>query len=432
MCLKIRLDAIYLCQQFAFVVFVAGAVVSSYGEAVVGDVPGVLLFQHGPQVFVEGKAAHEAVAPFDVDVNVGEGFKRFWYGPGLFVVGVFEQFYPEAEAAYFHGIGIEVHAEKAAFDEGLFFVKECLLHSLAVAHAGAVGKEFVSEPPLYVKFVVGHFHAHGQAVAIAVAEDAEFAFDGQQFVEGRHEEVPGTYCGIANFEAVDEGVGLLKVGGAVFGVEVVAQVVEAVEVEVVKMAAVAEFLHHGAAEGFATNVHGDEAGRKKSAVLIAVDFFKNEAQHRCIDEGFVVFANTFGTFRREIVGIEEGEEVFQHRHRTGAAAAFVVFEHRAREKRQLEAVFHAVDADGFAFQAGDLKERAVEIGHPAEALAGIIGAFGGLFGQHLEEEFVDFVVVFDEAAVEEAVGGVAVVVLEQLRFQQFEKKNSVYPSDREF
>jgi hypothetical protein len=40
-------------------------------------------------------------------------------------------------------------------------------------------------------------------------------------------------------------------------------------------------------------------GREKRTVLVAVDLFENQAQHRGIDQGFVVFLYLFASFAAE-------------------------------------------------------------------------------------------------------------------------------------
>ena len=67
-------------------------------------------------------------------------------------------------------------------------------------------------------------------------------------------------------------------------------------------------LHHGAADGLAADVHGDEAGSEEGAVLVAVDLLEDQPQHRGVDDALVLFLYLGASLAAEIVGVQKFEE----------------------------------------------------------------------------------------------------------------------------
>ena len=88
------------------------AVALFFGTQVVGNHVAVL---HG--VFGE-----QAVADLDVDVDIRERFEPRVSAFGG-VVGVFQEFNPQTQTADVYGVRIQIHAEKAIFDDVLFLVE---------------------------------------------------------------------------------------------------------------------------------------------------------------------------------------------------------------------------------------------------------------------------------------------------------------------
>ena len=85
-----------------------------------------------------------------------------------FVVRVFQKLDPQAQAANFDGVGIDVHPEEAVFDDGLLFVEEGFLYALAFFALRVVFKQFAFLVG-HDQFVVDHFHViFLQAPAVAV------------------------------------------------------------------------------------------------------------------------------------------------------------------------------------------------------------------------------------------------------------------------
>src|SRR5690554_580876 len=77
--------------------------------------------------------------------------------PRLYIICAFQKLNPQAQTAYFYGIGVYVHTKKAILNDGLLFVKEGFLYALTLLAGGIVFKElalFVG----YGEFVIYHLH----------------------------------------------------------------------------------------------------------------------------------------------------------------------------------------------------------------------------------------------------------------------------------
>ena len=176
---KIAFYLINQSNQAQFDLPVGGAVVIAH-ETLVGRNVVFEAFQRPAQVGVEGEAAHERIALFDIDINIRQRFQFAAFG----VIRVFQQFDPEAKPADFHGIGVDVHPEQAIFDDALFFPKQRLLDALVFLQSPAL-PELIAEKPLFVRydqFVVFHPGLHRQAHAALVGQNAQFRFDGNDFI----------------------------------------------------------------------------------------------------------------------------------------------------------------------------------------------------------------------------------------------------------
>ena len=330
-----------------------------------------------------------------------------------------EEFYPEAEAADFHRIGVQVHAKETVFYEDLLFLEEGFLDAGAFSEAGVVFKGVavgVGDDEL----VVGDFDVAG----FQAGEDAELVLDGDEFVEGGDKEVARADGGVANAQGVEDAVGP---GGVVEVVEFVAQFGEGAATPVFGGV---EFLEDGAAEGFAADIHGDVAGGEEGAVLVAVDFFKDEAEDGGVDEGFAGFFHFVARLGAEVVGVEEVEEVGEGGGGAGAFAALGVAEDGFGEEGEGFLVAEGVDEDAVVFDLGLLEEGGVEVGDVRERSAELGGAVRGGNGEDFEEEGVEGAVVLDFRGSEEGFG--VFVPDADLAFEEFEEEDAVEPGDDEF
>lgn len=242
--------------HFVFLRLAGGVVVGGDGDAVGGDVP--LAFLEGRrEIGVERETVYKRISLFYIDVDVGESFEF----RVIFIISVFEEFYPEAEAADFDGVGVQVHAKEAAFDEGLFFVKQGLLHAAAFGRGGFVFKEgagFIGDD----EFVIGDFDVvFLQAPAGAVAKDAQFVLDGDEFIKGGDEKMAGADGGVADFQGVYYFIGLCNV---------VYLVIKFAEIPACPVFLFVELLDDSAAESFSAYIHRDIAGGEKGTILVAI------------------------------------------------------------------------------------------------------------------------------------------------------------------
>ena len=350
------------------------------------------------------RAADERIPFFDVDVNIRQRFQR---AIGL-VIGVFQQFDPEAQTADFDGIRVDVHAEQAAFDERLLFVEQRRLHALAFRAARTIFEQVAVVIP-HDQFVV--FDGHEiflQPLSVPIIQNPQIAFDGNQFVQRGDEEMAGADRRIADFQAVDNLVRLR----AVFDV-----VVQLIKPGALPPLALVELLDNGAAQRLAAHVHRDEAGREKRAVFVAVDLLENQAKHRSVDQRFVVFLNPLAAVAGEIVGVEKREQILQRRQAARPPLAVRIFQHGGGVQRQRVILVQAADVERRFFKLGRLEERAIEIRHVGERLFDLRRALFGLTRQHVEKELFQRVEIFDARDIQERLRRIAFVIGEQLRFQ---------------
>ena len=116
---------------------------------------------------------------------------------------MFEQFDPQPQAADLHRVGVDVHPEEALLDEGLLLVEERFLQLLAFGTGAAIRPHTVLEQAAFLLVIHHQFIVlHGDAlvahpVAVAVREDTQFALDGDELVEGAHQEVAAAHGGVA-------------------------------------------------------------------------------------------------------------------------------------------------------------------------------------------------------------------------------------------
>jgi len=114
----VGLDARDEALHLPLLLLALGIAVSVHGEAVGVDGPFALL-QRLTQVGIDSKTAHQTIATLDVDVDIGQGLEL----GGIFVISVFQQFYPEAQPADLDTVGIDVHAKETVFYYALLLVK---------------------------------------------------------------------------------------------------------------------------------------------------------------------------------------------------------------------------------------------------------------------------------------------------------------------
>ena len=220
--------------------------------------------------------------------------------------------------------------------------------------------------------------------------------------------MPRAHRGVADFKAVYDFIGFISVFNFI---------VEFFEVSAVPLFGFVEFLDDGLADGLAAHVHGDEARGEKGTVFVAVYFFKNQAEHRSVDQRFVVFLDFFPAFCPEIVGVQERKQVLERAQVAGLFFALLVFQHGLRKNRDGFAVFQVADKQGDLFQVGRLEERRVEVGDFLKHLLHVFVPFLVFAGQHLKKQAVQVVVVLDFVGVEKRVRWVAFVVGDELGFQ---------------
>ncbi len=102
------------------------------------------------------------------------------------------------------------------------------------------------------------------------------------------------YGGVAYREAIDRLVGSCLV------VDLIVDVSDGVARP--RVAGI-KLLYYGTPYGLAAHVHRDEAWREEGAVLVAIDFFKYEAEDRGIDQVLIVLLYIIAALTGEVVGI---------------------------------------------------------------------------------------------------------------------------------
>ena len=160
-----------------------GVLVVAHSLAVGTDRDAVLAEDFG-DVLPQVEAVQERVAHLDVNVDVGQGFQLCVVAL-LGVVGVFQQLYPQAEAADIDGVGIEVHAKQAVFDDFALLVEEGFLYALTLLVARYVAYR-IAILVGHKEFIVFNINAivlFLDALAGAVDEDAEVIFGADNFIE---------------------------------------------------------------------------------------------------------------------------------------------------------------------------------------------------------------------------------------------------------
>ena len=298
------------------------------------------------------KPAKERVAHFDVDVDIGQGF-QFGIAAFFCVVGVFQQFYPKAKAADIDGVGVEIHAEEAVFDDSALLIEESFLDALALLIAGDVAHG-IAVLVGYKEFIVLDVNAivlFLDALAGAVNEDAEVVFGADDFVEGGYQEVAGTYSWVTYANGIYNSIS----PGIVFDV----LVFQGLVIFAGPTHLFVEAVHYGLPDGLATHIHRDGAGGEHGTVMVTVDFLEDESQHGGIDKGLGLFLHFLGALTGKVIGIQELQHVAE-RWKFGVTRFLTVFEYRAAEQGQFTIV-QAADADGLALQRADLEERAIEV-----------------------------------------------------------------------
>ena len=304
-------------------------------------------------IVLHGVLAQERIAHLDVDVDIRQRFEAFevaFFG----VVGVLQQFNPQAQTADVYAVGVQVYAKEAILDDVLLFFEQGFLNALAFFVAGLVFKGFV----VFVhngELVVVHFQSIVgalDALALGVAKNVQVRFDGEHAVQRRNQEMPGTDGDVGHAHAIHNLVRVLHV------VDFVGHVFKVLTIPALD---VVEFLHHRSFEHVFRHVVGDKARGVKAAVLVAVNLFENESQHRRVDERLVGVGHAALGIASKVVGIEELEDVIQIRERAFCAFAAFVLENGLVKNFDLGVGDSADFEAGFVF--GGLEERAVQIRH---------------------------------------------------------------------
>ena len=114
-----------------------------------------------------------------------------------------QQFDPQPQAADLHRVGVDVHPKEALLNEGPLLVKEGFLQLLAFGTGAPIRAHAVLEQAAFLlvihhQFIVLHRDALvAYPVAVTVREDTQLALDGDELVEGAHQEVAAAHGGVA-------------------------------------------------------------------------------------------------------------------------------------------------------------------------------------------------------------------------------------------
>src|SRR5690606_25656546 len=82
-------------------------------------------------------------------------------------------------------------------------------------------------------------------------------------------------------------------------------------------------------------VHGNEAGRKERTIFVSVDLLEDQAEHRSIDQGFILLLDVFASLATKVIGIKKFKEIFQRSQSTATLFPFRIFQNRSRANGQL-------------------------------------------------------------------------------------------------
>lgn len=210
----------------------------------------------------------EGVAHLDVNVNVRQGF-QFGKVALLCVVGVFQQFYPQAKPTDIDGIGIEVYTEEAVFDNFTLLVEERLLDALAFL----IPRNVVDR----ITVLVGHKQLIIidvntvvlllDSLAGTIDKNAKIIFGADKFIEDRYQEVTGTHSRITNTKGIYNGVckGIILDVFVFQGLVVLARPAHLF----------IEAADNGLPNGLAAHIHRDGSGCKYGTVFVSVYFLED-------------------------------------------------------------------------------------------------------------------------------------------------------------
>ena len=107
-----------------------------------------------------------------------------------------------------------------------------------------------------------------QPTALAVGQNTEFGFKSNDLVEGRYQKMPATHRRVHHAQAVHHNVCLRQT-------HPVELIVEGRNIGALPAQLLVETSQHSPPNQVAHHVHCHEAGRKKRAVAVAVQFLKN-------------------------------------------------------------------------------------------------------------------------------------------------------------
>ena len=117
---------------------------------------------------------------------------------------MFEYFDPKTDVCDGHGNRVDIDAEEAMFDQGLFFFHQRVLNASAL---GSVRCQFDSFRPSLIACdefpVVYEYSVRKKRVAVSVGQDAELRFDGNHFVERLYQEKARPHGRIADADGVE-------------------------------------------------------------------------------------------------------------------------------------------------------------------------------------------------------------------------------------
>ena len=206
--------------------------------------------------------------------------------------------------------------------------------------------------------------------------------------------MPRPHGGVADCQPVDEGVSF----GSTERSPVEVFVFQCRKIGTVPAFGVVELLHHCLADGFAAHIFRNKPWGIKRTIFVAVDFLKDQPQHRGVDERSVFFLDSFSTLGGKIVGIQKRKQIRKRRYLFGVFVGEVIVQNAIPKQRQRLAIIKAIDVDGGVFQFRNFKQRAVEVRNPPKFGLDRSAAVDWFFGQNLKEQFKKLVKIGNRIA----------------------------------
>jgi len=164
--------------------------------------------------------------------------------------------------------------------------------------------------------------------------------------------------------------------------------------------ATVEFLHHRPPDRLAAHVHGDVAWRIERAIAIAVDLFKDQTQHRGVDDRFGHFLNLGGALAGKVVGVEKFKEIMKSVAGAARPPAGIVLQHRGGMEREFKTMFEIRDLERLLFQVADLEQGAIQVRDVSEFGRNVRCPVMVAAGKDLKEQLLQIIEVSDSCFVQ--------------------------------